>query len=299
MIYRKKSVAVVALLLINGCSSSNVEIIFNDTITVNSISNACEIIESIDGVKYENSMSEDLNININGNKIICPDINLSSTGVISLNFTVNGKSLLHNLNIVDDIPPKIESKDLFEVELGNVYFDVLNEIKYSDNYSDVEIGMTGSFDVNKIGTYSINVVAVDTTGNSSTKVITIRVIEKEKEIVEVIVTPKPTKKPSINIGPNDNGASSGNDSSGSSGSGDNTGEDNTEVSKPFLSGVKDIVVSIDSSLSDLTFLLQSGVSSSAAISIDYAEVNMSVPGSYTVRYYTDDNQSATCVVTVQ
>lgn len=81
--------------------------------------------------------------------------------------------------IKDTIAPTFtDVKDSYEVKYGNK-FDV-NSIKAED-LSQVELSIDGDVDYNKAGTYKVNVVAKDESGNETKKEISIVVKEEEKK----------------------------------------------------------------------------------------------------------------------
>ncbi len=298
---------------LTGCSTSN-EIKLNSyVVEANTPITACELVASINDVEVKLEYIENNQIILpdNKNAINCGSFVNDHLGIHTIEYKYKNQIIKLNVEVVDTTPPTIISeKEKFQVEVENEYFNINELFNCFDTYDkNINSVIKTEFDINAVGIYDLLIIAEDSSGNQSEKALQIEVIEKEKEIVEVIVTPRPTKKPIVDNGSTENngntdmgtngnsgGASDSDNSGGSSGG---SGSNENVESQPYLSGVKDIVVSVDSSLSDLTFMLQSGISSSASISIDYAQVNLSVPGSYTVNYYTDDNQSATCTVTVQ
>jgi len=155
-----------------------------------------------------------------------------------------------------------------------------------------------------IGTYEVEILAVDSSKNTSRKNVVIDVIEKEKEIVEV--PGKGSSSGTSNNNSNNSGSSGGSSSGSSSGGSSNNssggstgGSNNTGNSQPFLETPGSITVGVNSSIDDLFFKLQQGLNSSGTVSITVSEVNLSVPGSYSAKYSTSDGLSASCTVIVE
>ncbi|MFV0479879.1 MAG: hypothetical protein ACK5LZ_04850 [Anaerorhabdus sp.] len=296
----KKFIAslIVSLFILTGCQKSSVDVVFKEVVEINTFIDACGFIESVNGISIEETQIENRNILLDDVKIICSDAEYSALGVFEVEYSVNGKKIYTEVEITDTTAPNADIKSEYKVEVGNLYFNLVNEIAAEDNFSEVEIKILGDVNLEEVGNYSIFIQVFDTSGNKLEKSTTIKVVEKEKEIVEVIVTTPATNNNSNSSGqvaPESGSSGSGSTGSNSSGS---SGQVVPENNSPFLSGVKNITIKVNSSLGDLSFKLSSGVNASAAISVDYSAVNLSVPGRYTVNYYTDDGQSASCVVEV-
>lgn len=68
--------------------------------------------------------------------------------------------------------------------------------------------------------------------------------------------------------------------------------------EPYINGVHDITVKIGISFQEFIQQLTSGVQGSGYVSVNYAQVNLTVPGKYTVTFTSDDGITKTCIVTV-
>lgn len=76
-----------------------------------------------------------------------------------------------------------------------------------------------------------------------------------------------------------------------------TNPPNTEAK---ISGVSDIQIQVNSSVQDLQRALSNvSLNVAGSIAIDYADVNLGVPGSYIVHYSSSVGATASCTVTVQ
>lgn len=293
--------------LLMGCQTrQNIDVQFFDTIEAGEFIDSCDFIKTVNDEKVDRSKIIDRNLLMQDIKIICPVIENASVGEFNIVYDVNGRKINHVISIVDTTAPDVVIDEEYLVEEGNTYFDLISLIKATDNLSEVTIDVRGSFDVNSVGLYTVIVSVKDSSGNKVEKEVLINVVEKEKEIIEVIVQKPPTSNgsgsgSSNNTGSTNTGSSNSSNNVGNTGgnsSGQITPESNNVTPTPFLSGVKNMSISVNSSVGDLAFKLQNGVTASSSISIDYGSVNLSVPGSYTVYYYTDDGQSATCKVEV-
>lgn len=68
--------------------------------------------------------------------------------------------------------------------------------------------------------------------------------------------------------------------------------------KPFISGISDFSVPVDTPMKDFIHKLSYGVKSSGWVSIDYSDVNLSSKDTYEVRYFSDDGAKLSIYVTV-
>ena len=69
-------------------------------------------------------------------------------------------------------------------------------------------------------------------------------------------------------------------------------------SQPYINGVHDITVKIGISFQDFVQQLTAGVQGSGYVSVNYSQVNLTIPGKYTVTFTSDDGVTKTCTVTV-
>lgn len=239
------------------------------TIEVGSYFNAKEYVESY---------SEEIE-NI---QISYPSLDTNRLGTYYLDYIISSpyKVLKRQLevNIVDTTPPAIELTKHEDTLIREQEFNCMDYIKsYSDNYDkNPVIKCSDNIDWEK-DKINITYVILDSSGNKSEESLSLNIKDKPK------VTPKPTQIPTPppnNTNGNDHGIS------------------DKPVSKPFLSGVHDVNVTVGTSLNDLVYLLTNGISSSGNISVDYSSVNLSEAGTYTVYYNTSDGQSATATVIV-
>jgi len=139
-----------------------------------------ENIEKLDSkeIKWEK-------INLKDNKIYI-------SGEYSGYINFRGQNLKIQFQVIDDESPKIDGvKDIVVYVNNNV--DLLKNIKVTDNSSDeIDLQIRGSYNIKKVGSYSLSYVAKDKSNNETVK--EFKLIVKEKEIQ------KPSTSDSIVVG---------------------------------------------------------------------------------------------------
>ena len=121
---------------------------------------------------------------INTGKMVSNDIEIdtSKLGTKNINIEILYNNLLYDytfdIDIVDTISPNIEYKEEITTYIGNE-IDLLKNVKANDN-SNEEINVTieGNYDFNKLGTYKLNYIAIDSSNNKTSKEFTLKVLEK-------------------------------------------------------------------------------------------------------------------------
>lgn len=307
-----RSVLLIVLFLA-GCSDKRHELILNypGNIRVNETVNACSFVKSVDGIKIEEGMQQGDRIVVSEKLVIGCNSALTpeKLGDYLLEYEINEKKAKTvTLKVIDDLPPIINVRqEEYEVEQGNEYFDIENEVSFSDNYDEKFLcSIDHNINIDETGDYTVRIYAKDSSGNESRKEVPVKVIEKEK-IVETIYV---------------SGSGSGHSSSSSSSvqtpasaqtsSGASQQEEKPAAPAPSaspapevaptpspsgISGVHDISVAVGTDFNSIYFQL-SQISASCAVTIDASEVNTSVPGSYTVYYSGSDGSSASATVIV-
>ena len=276
-----------------------------ETIRVNETINACAFVKSVDGIQVEPGMQQGDQIVADGKIIIgcSSSLTLSELGDYLLEYQIDERQTeAVTVKVIDDLAPEIKvSQKEYEVEEGNEYFDIANEVSFSDNYDKEFLhSIDHDIDISKPGDYRVSIYARDSSGNETRKSVLVKVVEKEK-IVETIY---------IQRGGGNPGSQSGNQGSGTSSSETsiNSNPDNLapspspsvpapSPSPSGISGVHNISVPVGTDFNTVYFEL-SQISASCSVSIDASEVNTSAPGSYTVYYSGSDGSSASAVVTV-
>lgn len=181
------------ILALSGCELRETvknEIIFidKDTIEVDRNFNSCHLIEKVNDIEITDTMIDNNQIKLPNKEIIkCNTSNVEvKTGKLTFEFTYKKMNFKKEVTLVDRKAPEINSDDEFIVEEGNEYFVLSNYIDVKDNFDDeVFIGYTGSYDLNKIGEYPIEIKAIDKSENESIKKVVVKVVDKEKEIITI------------------------------------------------------------------------------------------------------------------
>lgn len=240
-VFKAFSISLLVLVL-SGCELRETvknEIIFTDkdTIEVDRNFNSCLLIKKVNDVEITDTMIEDNEIKLPNKEVVkCNTSNLElKTGKLNYEFIYKKVNFKKEITLVDTQAPEINSEDEFVVEEGNEYFILSNYIDVKDNFDDeVFIGYTGSYDLNKIGEYPVEIKAIDKSKNESIKKVVIKVVDKEKEIITI---PNEPPKPSENNSNNSSGSNAGN--SGSNAGGETQPQPNPKPQpKPNNSGYK-------------------------------------------------------------
>lgn len=292
----KKYILLILIFSLIACKSiPEYKILYKqDKINISNKESLCKLVDSINDIKVEKENIFNDKIYLDKDiEITCPENKDLKLGKLKLVYKTEFKNYEHIVEVVDNIAPTISLKhNYYEVDLGNKYFDINNEFKIEDDYDEKpNFEIEGKIDIEKEGTYKVKIIATDSSLNTSYKTVEVKVFENKetiKETVPVYVealrngnTSRPSNDYSYNSWPQNI-------------------QQNPQPSKaPFINGVKDITVGVDSDLNDMVFYLTSAVSASASLSVDYSNVNLSVPGAYAVYYYSSDGASASCTVNVQ
>ena len=202
-------------LLLSGCQSRRHELLIEapETIRVNETINACAFVKSVDGIQVEQRMQQGDQIIVNDRIIIgcSSSLTLSELGDYLLEYQIDERQTEGvTVKVIDDLAPEIKvSQKEYEVEEGNEYFDIANEVSFSDNYDKEFLhSIDHDIDISKPGDYRVSIYARDSSGNETRKSVLVKVVEKEK-IVETVY---------IQGGGGKSGSQSGNQGGGTSSS---------------------------------------------------------------------------------
>ena len=183
----KRLVMILVLILcMCACSKSDDHkiVLKSDTVKVLESINPCRLIENIDGVKIgSEDVIEDDKLYTSEFIVECPSLDTSELGEKEITFTINDKDYLYKINVIDDEAPVIHTSDATFL-LGEE-IDLNGYISVTDNYNEVEdidVSIKGDYDLNKVGSYDIEIIAKDGSENESSKKITLEVIEDLKKI---------------------------------------------------------------------------------------------------------------------
>ena len=110
-------------------------------------------------------------------------------GTYTGKFNYKNEEKIVTLVVEDTIPPVIEGYKNIEIKAYENVPNLLEEISATDNsLEEIEVTITGEYNNEKVGEYSINYLAVDSSGNASMK--TIKIVVKENENVKISKTSK-------------------------------------------------------------------------------------------------------------
>lgn len=220
-VFKAFSISLLVLVL-SGCELRETvknEIVFTDkdTIEVDRNFNSCLLIDKVNDIEITDTMIEDNEIKLPNKEVVkCNTSNLElTTGSKNYEFLYKKMKFNKKVDLKDTTAPIIKTEKEFVVEEGNEYFVLSNYVEVIDNFDDeVFIGYTGSYDLNKIGEYPVEIKAIDKSDNESIEKVVIKVVDKEKEIITI---PNEPPKSSENNSNNSSGSNAGNAGSNSSG----------------------------------------------------------------------------------
>ena len=186
-------IACVILLGLMLCScqrrADNNAIVFIDDyeIEISSDFRFSSLIKSVDGFGREDCTISDDDSTIllpNGSSVAVNTTNKKiELQTLKVVFRYNSRNYTKEIVLQDTTAPNITVEDTYTVAVGNQYFNLENLIKCSDNYTDennIEIYYNGSYDVEKAGTYTVEIIAYDEKKNKAAKSVKI-VVEEDKE----------------------------------------------------------------------------------------------------------------------
>lgn len=213
-VFKAFSISLLVLVL-SGCElretvKNEITFIEKDTIEVDRNFNSCHLIQKVNDIEITDTMIENNEIKLPNKEVVkCNTSNAEiKTGKINFEFVYKKVNFKKEVTLVDTQSPQINSEDEFVVEEGNEYFVLSNYIDVKDNFDDeVFIGYTGSYDLNKIGEYPVEIKAIDKSENESIKKVVVKVVDKEKEIITIPNEPPKPSENNTNNGSNNNGGS--------------------------------------------------------------------------------------------
>ncbi len=177
--------------MITGCSASkgnSHNVVFQDDIQIEygENVNSAKFVKRVDTYVVNDSMIEGDKIHVSNFTVSCPNIKKSTNelGELSLVYTIGEEEYTTNVTVVDTTPPVItlENNDfVFEV---NEMKDMNEYFSVSDNYDkekDIQIEIEGDLNINKVGLYDVKIVATDSSKNTSSQSIKIKINDTKKE----------------------------------------------------------------------------------------------------------------------
>ena len=183
-------ICLLLILFLSGCQTrinkNSIIFIKDKKIEYSSKFKISDLILKVD--EYER---DDFNFNADHSLITLPDnstvkINNSNKkiklGTIEFDFLYKNNIYKKRIELVDTTAPEILTEEQFEVELNNSYFDLKNQITCKDNYTkknSIKIFFNGSYDLTKVGSYEIEIIAYDEKKNKSIKKIVVNVVDRK------------------------------------------------------------------------------------------------------------------------
>lgn len=172
-------VIVVGLFAMTGCGHNKKEqtkIILNDRLEfeINSEVNLSSLISEKNEVEI---LSEDgiIDTSVLGQKEI----------TIKYRDKDKEKEQIVNITIVDTQKPTIEYKKKLSTTEGTE-IDLLKDVKVNDNSKEnIKATIEGSYDFNKVGTYNLKYIAIDSSNNKTSEEFTLNVKKKQAKSIKV------------------------------------------------------------------------------------------------------------------
>lgn len=129
---------------------------------------------TMEGVDLSSTGKQKGTITVQKNSNI-PDVGFELPA--SANITTNNETVEKTVefNVKDTKAPEISCEDTYTIEQGNSF--TLEASASDDQDGEVKTTVSGNVDTNTIGTYTVNVSAKDSSGNESTKEVTVNVEE--------------------------------------------------------------------------------------------------------------------------
>lgn len=175
------------LLVLSGCKTS-----YNVTLKSSQFEykqenfDVCQVITKIEGKKISKYDRSPGKIETDDYDVACPNLQIHDLGKQEVKIQINSVPVTLDFTIVDTTPPTIKvDTSTFNVEEGNTYFDIKKLVTVTDAYDpNPAVGFSGSYDLNKPGTYTVTIKAQDSSKNTATKTVNIHVTQKEVQVIE-------------------------------------------------------------------------------------------------------------------
>ncbi len=168
----KKLLIILGCLLVVGCGNQISDEIPDDAYIT--ISN--EDIEVFDEV-YLSDIISDTNVDIENYQL---NTDVIGEKEIEFYYIFDDRKYVYKttINVVDTVKPKIFGSSSRTVEVG-YEGNLCNNYTYGDNYDgQPECSVIGEYDFNQVGTYDIEIVVTDVSGNSTNYNVTLNVVDE-------------------------------------------------------------------------------------------------------------------------
>jgi hypothetical protein len=143
-----------------------------------------EFLESVpegvdtDDIEIESTLKTDPAYSVNGfkNTVTAADKSYLPAGTYSISLKYNGKNYPVTLIVKDTtIPEFISPAAVVTIQQGDSDFDFSSVYRIKD-LDEVTLHVEGEYDVSKVGTYPVTLIAQDASGNTNSLEITINVV---------------------------------------------------------------------------------------------------------------------------
>ncbi|MBQ6282348.1 MAG: D-alanyl-D-alanine carboxypeptidase family protein [Bacilli bacterium] len=172
----KKVILIIMLLFVTGCNKEvKKEVTYKEKITIKIGEEVPSLEDYITSDYCESCTIEWTNIELEDNKVYVAN---TYEGILK----IGNKDVSVNLEVIDDEAPSINNIKDITITAGDKV-DLLKDITATDNSKDeidLSISEDSVYDINKAGTYNIEVIAKDSSDNSAKE--TFKLIVKEKVI---------------------------------------------------------------------------------------------------------------------
>ncbi|MBQ1813075.1 MAG: D-alanyl-D-alanine carboxypeptidase family protein [Bacilli bacterium] len=172
----KKVILIIMLLFVTGCNKEvKKEVTYKEKITIKIGEEVPSLEDYITSDYCESCTIEWTNIELEDNKVYVAN---TYEGILK----IGNKDVSVNLEVIDDEAPSINNIKDITITAGDKV-DLLKDITATDNSKDeidLSISEDSVYDLNKAGTYNIEVIAKDSSDNSAKE--TFKLIVKEKVI---------------------------------------------------------------------------------------------------------------------
>ena len=169
----KNKILIVIVLLLSGCTKSKpmlapAEVVFK-----------VEEVVDVQSKIHLQDIIKETNAEIIGDNYL---IDTTKVGQLKkeINYKFNGKEYIYEyeINVVDKVKPFIFGSTNLTL-LKNNEKDLCESIAYGDNYdSKASCQIVGNYDASKIGSYDLKMVVTDSSGNSASKNVKVKIVEK-------------------------------------------------------------------------------------------------------------------------
>jgi len=180
-------------------------------------------VEDADSTKNINNYKlSSKSLKIKKNKFVLKDEDIVNVGQYEVEIIYKKTSQKFIIEVVDSTPPKfIKFEEKIKYEQNTDILELESKFEATD-LTDVSIMIEGRYDSTIPGEYEIEVVAIDQSGNKTSK----------KSLIEIVKKEEPKKNVIINNNSNSNKSSSSNNNSNSTNNSQTNSSNNTTVASP-------------------------------------------------------------------